>query len=329
MQARTIPLVLGLLGAATACAGQSRSIDKDVAQINCSSGGSNCAHTRFRVVTQMTEGFDWKRATLEHARIENIQPDTIVFHPVGSSMLPERGALRDDVNPPLAFFVALFSSPNDFPNVPEPTSPTMGDPNDPNVVGPRLLSGSWYDSTIEPNAVFVMLQFTIEQHAAMPPLTLDVTNDVVAAVQGTMTSEGPGRIRATAAFDFDVYREPPANDDCTAALPVFAGDSVQGWLASATSDGNSSCGSSSASRDERLYLALVRRMKGEAPLPRADLEYFVLAEERKLGEYSGSFLKTDVPGVYHFLVRVEGITPECEPFQREHNFSVVVEKGDK
>jgi hypothetical protein len=75
---------------------------------------------------------------------------------------------------------------------------------------------------------------------------------------------------------------------------------------------------------EREYLVLVKRMQGKDPLSRADLPPITLGEDREPGEYLGNFVETRIPGVYTFVVHIEGITPECEPFQRELSYSVVV-----
>jgi hypothetical protein len=89
------------------------------------------------------------------------------------------------------------------------------------------------------------------------------------------------------------------------------------------------------SQTEREYLVLMKRMEGKDPLLRADLPPITLGEDREPGEYLGNFVETRIPGVYTFVVHIEGITPECEPFQRELSFSVVVapdperEKGKK
>ena len=78
------------------------------------------------------------------------------------------------------------------------------------------------------------------------------------------------------------------------------------------------------STNERLYLALQKKLEVRDLLPRKDLAPFELKETEKEGFYIGEFSPTRVEGFYGFTIRIEGITPECQLFQRELYYSVVV-----
>ncbi|KPJ57902.1 MAG: hypothetical protein AMS16_00420 [Planctomycetes bacterium DG_58] len=79
------------------------------------------------------------------------------------------------------------------------------------------------------------------------------------------------------------------------------------------------------SQEERLYLALQRRVRKTNLLPRTDRGPFELAEEREPGEYTGTFPDTRIEGIYSFQVRLDGLAPDCQPFQRELSWAVSVE----
>ena len=78
------------------------------------------------------------------------------------------------------------------------------------------------------------------------------------------------------------------------------------------------------SMNERLYLALQKRQGVRDLLPRKDLPPFELKESEKEGVYMGEFAHTRVEGFYGFTIRIGGVTPECQLFQRELSYSVVV-----
>jgi hypothetical protein len=77
------------------------------------------------------------------------------------------------------------------------------------------------------------------------------------------------------------------------------------------------------STTERLYLALREKLGVRDLLPRKDLAPFELKEKDE-GLYMGQFSPTRVEGFYGFTIRIEGITPKCQLFQRELYYSVVV-----
>jgi subtilisin family serine protease len=69
------------------------------------------------------------------------------------------------------------------------------------------------------------------------------------------------------------------------------------------------------SDQERLYLALVNRYPGSNLLVYAEGEPFEMTETD--GQYSSLFTDTSIDGVYSFVVRAQGRTSDCQPFQRE------------
>jgi len=71
------------------------------------------------------------------------------------------------------------------------------------------------------------------------------------------------------------------------------------------------------SERERLYLALQNRVGGGNLVRSGEGAPFELAAGETAGHYVGQFPRAPIDGTYSFLARTEGLTPDCEPFQRE------------
>ena len=74
------------------------------------------------------------------------------------------------------------------------------------------------------------------------------------------------------------------------------------------------------SPDERLYRAIIAKAnlpQGTELLARNDLPPIQLSEELSGGVYSGTVPGIDGDGYYQFTLRINGVTPDCEPYQRE------------
>ncbi|MHC4955162.1 MAG: S8 family serine peptidase [Planctomycetota bacterium] len=84
-------------------------------------------------------------------------------------------------------------------------------------------------------------------------------------------------------------------------------------------------GGDKLSQLQRAHVAIQRNLGLKELLPRTHLAPIKLGEIQEQGHYAGIFESTRLEGVYEFLVRIDGVTPDCALYQRELNFSVLVE----
>ena len=205
--------------------------------------GSPCVHVKFEIGASMIELVDWVDAFVTAAILDT----TVAFYPRTVDLSPP---LFHPYMQPTEIYAAFCSGPNDFPNAPNPGPAFIQ--IDSYQSTPGELHATWGDSTDDPGASFTLFQFTIEQSAALAPLTLTPTSEPVAIVMGTVTTMARDREERTHSFEYTVYREisgGPYNDNCSNALPLFPGTQTSGSLFYATNDGDASCGSTTGNPD--------------------------------------------------------------------------------